>query len=54
MNYEIVKELHGDNGKTYTDLVCYFGEKRFVLVPLTNSKSARAYFYHLLDGKAKK
>lgn len=54
MQYQVVKELNGKDGFTYTDLVCYFGERRFVLVPLTSSKSARAYFYALLKGEAKK
>lgn len=53
-NYEIKEETHDFEGRTMTDLVCYFGEKRFVLVPLTQSKRVRSYFYALLKGEAKK
>ena len=52
--YEIVEEPHKYNGKTYTDLVCYFDKKRFVLVPLTNSAKVKSYFYALLGGYSKK
>lgn len=40
---------HQYNGKTCHDVVCYVKDKKFVLVPLTNSKKARAYFYKLLS-----
>lgn len=53
-NYEIKEEEHEYQGKTYKDLVCYFETKRFVLVPLTNSKKSMSYFYALLNGVASK
>ena len=52
-NYEIKEETHDFEGRTMTDLVCYFGDKRFVLVPLTQSKRVKSYFYALLKGEAK-
>lgn len=52
--YEIKEETHDFNGKTYTDLVCYFEKKRFILVPLTKSVNAKSYFYALLNGVATK
>ena len=52
--YEIKEENHDFKGRTMTDLVCYFDDKRFVLVPLTQSKKVKAYFYALLKGEAKK
>lgn len=51
--YKIVEEEHEYEGRTMKDLVCYFGEKRFVLVPLTQSKRSKAYFYALLKQEAK-
>ena len=52
-NYELREETHEYNGKTMTDLVCYFGERRFVLVPLSQNKRVKSYFYALLKGEVK-
>lgn len=52
-HYEINEETHEYNGQTYKDLVCYFGEKRFILVPLTKSVKCKSLFYALLDNKVK-
>jgi len=51
--YEVKEETHDYNGKTMTDLVVYFGEKRFVVVPLSQNKKVKSYFYALLKGEAK-
>ena len=53
MNYQIKVETHQFEDRTMTDVVCYFGDKRFVLVPLSQSKKERSYFYALLKGEAK-
>ena len=49
VKYEIVEETHTYNDKVYKDLVCYFGSKRFVLIPLNKSVKAKSYFYALLN-----
>lgn len=52
-HYEINEETHDYNGQTYKDLVCCFGEKKFILVPLTKSVKAKSLFYALLNEKVK-
>lgn len=52
-NYKVVVEPHEHNGKTYKDLVVYFDKERFVMVPLSQSRKAKSYFYDLLDKATK-
>lgn len=51
--YDLRVEEHEHNGAKLNDVVMYFGEKRFVLVPLSPNKRVRRYFYALLNGEAK-
>lgn len=51
-NYKVVEETRQVEDKKYVDLVCYFGDKRFILVPLSKSVKAKAYFYAMLKGQA--
>ena len=48
-NVDFKVDQHKHNDRTMHDVVCYIKDKRFVLVPLTSSKKAKAYFYRLLN-----
>ena len=52
-NYKTEVVKTEKDGKTYLDLVCYFGEKSFILKPFTDSRKARTYFYRLLEEAVK-